>query len=101
MKKEAFDELLKSLEEGAAILKGELKPSRKFVVDEIDVKAVRRQLGLSQREFAVLLGVSIDTVQNWEQGRRRPRGAARMLLYIAQEHPETLIDVMKKVVRRA
>ncbi len=101
MKKEAFDELLKSLKEGAAILKGELEPSREFVIDEPDVKAIRHQLGLSQREFAVLLGVSIDTVQNWEQRRRRPRGAARMLLYIAKEHPDILLSVMEKVVTKA
>ncbi len=97
MDEEKFDELMQSMREGAAILKGEMQPSRKFVVTPVEVKAIRRQLGLSQREFASLLGVSVDTVQNWEQNRRQPRGAARLLLLIAQRHPDLLRSIVEQV----
>jgi putative transcriptional regulator len=50
----------------------------------------RLRMGLSQREFAQLLGVSARTLQDWEQGRREPTGAARMLLKVAVKHPGVL-----------
>ncbi len=53
-----------------------------------DIKHLRDQLHLSQMGFAAFLGVSIKTLQDWEQGRRSPRGAARSLLQIAAQHPE-------------
>lgn len=59
-------------------------------VTEPEVKAVREKTGLSQSAFAALLGVSTRTLQDWEQGRRRPTGPARSLLRIADRHPEAL-----------
>lgn len=53
----------------------------------------RSRVGLSQREFARLLGVSARTLQDWEQGRRKPRGAAKMLLRVAYSHPEVLLEL--------
>lgn len=53
----------------------------------------RRQVGLSQSEFAALLGVSVRTLQDWEQGRREPSGAARTLLRIAATNPKAVLDV--------
>jgi len=97
MKEELFKELVESVREGGAILRGEKQPTREFVMAPMDVKRIRAQFGLSQREFAGLLGISVDTLQNWEQGRRQPRGAARMLLLIAQKHPESLLDVVQSV----
>jgi putative transcriptional regulator len=58
-----------------------------------DVTRVRRKSGLSQTEFAAALGVSKRTLEQWEQGRRRPSGAARTLLRIADRHPEVLLEV--------
>ncbi len=55
---------------------------------------VRKALGLSQREFAEILGVSIRTLQDWEQGRRRPSGAAATLLRIVEKHPDLLRETM-------
>ncbi|WP_350599201.1 helix-turn-helix domain-containing protein [Pseudomonas sp. 65/3-MNA-CIBAN-0223] len=53
----------------------------------------RAKVGLSQSAFAQLLGVSLRTLQDWEQGRRRPAGAARTLLRVASQHPEALRDL--------
>lgn len=56
--------------------------------------AARRNTGLSQTQFAELLGVSVRTVQEWEQGRRRPSGAARTLFKVAERHPEVLRELV-------
>ncbi len=53
----------------------------------------RRQVGLSQSEFAALLGVSVRTLQDWEQGRREPSGAAQTLLRIAARNPKAVLEV--------
>ena len=53
----------------------------------------RARVGLSQQDFARLLGVSTRTLQDWEQGRREPTGAAKMLLRVAATHPEVLLEL--------
>ena len=94
MKKELFDELLESVKQAKAIEKGELKASRVVRVNaKTDIGRVRGKLGLSQSKFAAILGISADTLQNWEQGRRSPTGPAKVLLKIAAKHPEILLDV--------
>jgi putative transcriptional regulator len=60
----------------------------------MSVLSIRRKTELSQSEFADLLGVSIRTLQEWEQGRRAPSGAARTLLLIAARDPHALLDVV-------
>jgi putative transcriptional regulator len=57
------------------------------------VSSIREKTGLSQPKFAALLGVSIRTLQEWEQGRRAPSGAARTLLLVAAKNPHALLDV--------
>jgi putative transcriptional regulator len=59
------------------------------------VAAARAQVGLSQRDFAGLLGVSPRTLQDWEQGRREPTGAAKTLLQVAVRNPEVLRELAK------
>jgi putative transcriptional regulator len=98
MKDELFDELVASVREGGAILRGEAAPSRKFAVTKTDVKRIRLNYQLSQSQFAGLLGISVATLQNWEQGRRMPKGAAGVLLQVAAKHPDTLWDIVKPVV---
>jgi putative transcriptional regulator len=81
---------------GAEILRGirELKADRPGrVVNVPPVAAIREKTGLSQSRFASLLGVSVRTLQDWEQGRRAPSGAARTLLLIAHRNPQALLDV--------
>jgi len=93
VKKELFEELLKSVKQAVAIERGETKPSRSFTVTrKNEVTAVRAKLGLSQNKFAALLGVSPGTLKNWEQGRRRPTGAARVLLRVARSHPKVVLQ---------
>ena len=94
MKKELFEELKQSLREANLIKRGKLKPGRVFHVgSEPDIVKARAKLGLSQLKFASLLGISEDTLQNWEQGRRRPTGPAKVLLRIAARHPKVLLEV--------
>lgn len=87
-----FNELFESVKEGAAILRGDKKPARTFKYDDIQVKAIREKYGLSQPKFAQLIGISVKTLQNWEQGRRRPVGPARVLLKIAEKNPKAIIE---------
>ena len=72
-----------------------MKPARTFKVNvRSDIVKVRGKLGLSQSKFAAILGISADTLQNWEQGRREPTGAAKVLLRIAAKHPQVLLEVV-------
>jgi putative transcriptional regulator len=84
---------LQSVTEAASIERGELKPSRTFEVRTAnDVVRVGGKLGLSQTKFAKLLGISEDTLQNWEQGRRQPTGPAKVLLKVAARHPRVILE---------
>lgn len=92
MKDELFQQLVSSMKEGGAILRGRKKASRKTTLKWPDAKAVRGKLGLNQAQFAALIGISVRTLQNWEQGHRRPEGTARALLRIADRHPEAVLE---------
>jgi putative transcriptional regulator len=63
--------------------------------------AARRKSGLSQADFARLLGVSVRTLQDWEQGRRSPTGAARSLLLVAVKRPKVLREALKELAEAA
>lgn len=71
----------------------EMVAGKGTVVSVSPVVAVRIKSGLSQSQFAVLLGVSVRTLQEWEQGRRQPSGAAKTLIAIAQKRPEVLAEL--------
>jgi putative transcriptional regulator len=90
MKKADFDKLVTSVRQAGRIRRGQMAPSRVTEFAPVDVKAVRRRLGKSQSEFARMIGVSVGTLQNWEQGRRRPEGPARALLTVAAANPEAV-----------
>jgi len=84
--------LIRAAREANAIAKGELDPSsyRVHVPVEIDVKELRKRLHLTQAEFAARFGISIGTLRDWEQHRRRPDGASRVLLTIIDREPEAV-----------
>ena len=96
MKKELFDQLVQSLEQAVKIHRGELKPSRQFVFKADDIRAIRAKLHKSQAEFAQMIGVSLNTLQNWEQGRRKPVGPARALLLVAARAPRAVEKALTK-----
>lgn len=87
MKDSDFQLLLTSVKQAGQIKRGEVEPARKFEVRAEDVKAIRARLDMSQSEFALMIGVSVATLQNWEQGRRHPEGPARALLKVASMNP--------------
>lgn len=117
MKKERFLELSESVRQARAVRRGEAAPSRVWSVTrgkdgrllrrQLDPKAyqherrsewenkvaeTRSKLHLSQGRFAELLGISVKTLHNWEQGRRKPTGAARVLLRVVARHPELILE---------
>ncbi|MDP1817943.1 MAG: helix-turn-helix domain-containing protein [Leadbetterella sp.] len=94
MKNELFIELQNSIKEGGKILRGKKKASREFNFENPNPKIIREHLGLSQNKFAKLLGISISTLQNWEQGRRRPDGPAKILLNVAAKYPEAIFNTV-------
>jgi putative transcriptional regulator len=88
-KRDIGQEIIQGLKELKAWRRGELK-LRTHTVEKptaADVPAIRKELGLSQPEFAGFMGVSVGTLRNWEQSRREPQGPARALLLVASKQP--------------
>ncbi len=84
--------------EGAELLQAvkQMKAKEKariYTPEQLLAISARQSVNLTQKEFAELLNVSVDSIQDWEQGRRSPRGAAKTLLLIAQSHPEVLEQI--------
>lgn len=96
MKPDIFDELKQSMKEAVQIARGEAVPGRSFTVEMPDVKAIREQTGLSQAQFARLLRVNVKTLQNWEQHRRTPTGAAAALLTIFEREPQAALRALHR-----
>ena len=94
MNTQDFQKLVKSVKQAGKIKQGKLSPERKFEFTPYDIKEIRSKLNTSQSEFAMLIGVSVSTIQNWEQGRRRPEGPARALLKIASVNPSTVVNAL-------
>jgi putative transcriptional regulator len=94
MKDNDFEQLLESVREAGKIRKNHLKPGRVFDFEPADVKKIRERLGMSQTEFALMIGVSVATLRNWEQGRRVPEGPARALLKVVAKRPEAVVDAL-------
>ena len=90
------DELMESLREGAAIIRGEVEPSRLWAPPaDVDVRGIRKRVGLSQAEFGRRFGFSPSAVRDWEQGRRRPDPAARTLLLVIDRHPDVVDEALR------
>jgi putative transcriptional regulator len=103
MNEELFAALMASVEEAGQIARGEAEPARTFIVQPaaLDVAGIRQGYKLSQARFAALLGISVKTLRNWEQGRRAPAGPARVLLLVAAKHPDAVWDVVREAGRSA
>ena len=96
MNDELFQTLLTSVQQADAIISGTANPERISSFAEPEVKAVRAKTGLTQEKFAMMVGVSKRTLENWEQGRRYPTGPARALLKILDADP---VGAMKALQR--
>ncbi|MGB7569535.1 MAG: NadS family protein [Chitinivibrionales bacterium] len=94
MKKNDFNALLSSIKEAGKIKKGRMKPSRVFSYSIPDIKGIRHKLHVSQNEFAHMIGVSENTIQNWEQGRRKPEGPAVALLRVTENNPRAVLEAL-------
>jgi putative transcriptional regulator len=94
MRDKDFKDLLTSIDQARKIHSGKAKPGRVFKFHPIVVRRIRMKLHASQATFARMIGVSVDTLQNWEQGRRKPEGPALALLKIAEISPKTVIEAL-------
>lgn len=95
MKTQEFEELLESVRQAGKIKRGEMQASRRFVMNEPDVSSIRHKYDMSQDAFAALMGISVATLRNWEQGRRKPQGPAKVLLTIADRQPAAILEALK------
>ena len=100
MKDAAFQDLLTSVRQAGQIRRGTRRPSRTTTFRPTDVQAVRAKLGASQAEFALMIGVSVATLRNWEQGRRTPDGPALALLRVAARNPKAVIQALHTESKR-
>ena len=96
MKRDLYKELEESIQAAGAHRRKarSLKAVEPIPAEQIDVRKIREQLRLSQASFALLIRTSKRTVQDWEQGRRQPAGAARALLRIAEKRPDLLLETL-------
>lgn len=94
MNEKDFNNLVESIKEAGQIKAGKLPPSRRFEFSPLDIKAIREKLKKSQSEFALMIGVSISTLQKWEQGKSQPEGPARALLKIASKNPKAMVEAL-------
>lgn len=95
--------LVTSAKQARAIARGEADPAsyRVHVPQDIDVKAIRKKLGLSQGEFAAQFGIPAATLRDWEQRRRKPEGPARVLLMVIAEEPKAVARALAAARRAA
>jgi putative transcriptional regulator len=94
MNEEDFQKLVKSVTQMGSIIRGEKVPHRRTVLSTVDVKGLREKLQLTQKEFSGMIGVSIKTLQNWEQGRREPEGPAKALLRVVEKEPQAVLNAL-------
>jgi len=90
--------IIEGLEQAIAWTRGENDDVRVTLVQmpEVDVREVRKKMGLSQAQFATKFGFPPATLRNWEQGRSRPDAPTRVLLAVIAKHPEAVEDVLRK-----
>ena len=90
-----FNRVMRGLNEALEHAKGGDVPGLKVHVPaQMDVGAIREQVGLSQNAFAATIGVQVGTLRNWEQGRRQPEGPARVLLALLERNPRIVAEVL-------
>lgn len=96
MKTTDFEKLVTSVKQAGRIRRGVQRPSRVTTLDAADVRSIRDQLSVTQEEFALMIGVSVATLRNWEQGRRVPDGPAQALLRVAASNPRAVVAALSR-----
>ena len=97
MKKDNFDKLMAGMDDALAYAKGDISRGVTHTVHPVDVAAIRKAQGLSQSKFAAKFGFEVKTVQQWEQGRRRPGRAERVLLRVIEQNPHVAEEAARAV----
>ncbi len=100
MTKKAFEKIAAGLREAIEVARGEAKPARLYVPPEIDVKAIRKNTGLSQENFAYAYGFTVEQIRAWEQGRNRPLGGLRAYLMMIGSDPEGVMKLLQSTRKR-
>jgi putative transcriptional regulator len=100
MSKKAFDKIAEGLSEAIAVARGEAKPARLFIPPEIDLRAIRQKLDMSQDEFASAFGFSLTQIRDWEQNRSRPLAALRAYLMLIEMNPAGVLESLRKIAPR-
>jgi len=91
-----FNSIKQSLEEAIDFSNGRTKGARVFRPGSVNVKALRKQIRMTQVEFAASFGISLGTLRHWERGDREPHGPALVLLNLVQKEPQTILRVLSK-----
>ena len=90
----AFNSIRTGLEEAIGFSEGKVAQAVVHKISPVDIKNIRADVGMSQREFATAFGISVSTLRHWERGDRRPNGPALVLLNVLSREPETVLRVL-------
>ncbi len=93
---EAFESIKAGLEQAIDHARGKVVKARVHEVGPLDVKAIRRNVSMSQSEFATSFGISLGTLRHWERGDRQPRGPARVLLNVLARDPQAVLNALRE-----
>ncbi|MCP4220350.1 MAG: helix-turn-helix domain-containing protein [bacterium] len=91
---EAFESIKQGLMEALEFSEGNLEGARVTTISEVDVKEVRKQIGMTQKDFALSFGISLGTLRHWERGDRKPKGPALVLLNLVRKAPGTVLRLL-------
>ena len=92
--KTQFEQMMDGLNDVEAFLAGEQEGFKTHVPQEVDVKAIRNRLGMTQARFSNTFGFSLDAIKHWEGGRRTPEAPARTLLTVIDKNPAAVLTAL-------
>jgi putative transcriptional regulator len=98
MGKKAFDKIARGLNEAIEFARGELEPVRLYVPAELDVRAIRAKLELSQDDFSAAFGFTVNQIRDWEQQRSRPLGGVRAYLMMIDTDPNAVRTILQTAI---
>ena len=93
--KTQFEQMMDGLNDVESFLAGEQKGFKAYVPHQVDVKAIRNKLGMTQVRFSNIFGFSLDAIKHWEGGRRTPEAPARTLLTVIDRNPTAVLTALK------